>query len=180
MIMIYAKTKKLITRVIVYRLINKRRNRSIILMTQIEDLIKIMISDLSIVSNEEELHQLKVRLKYKMIVYVAQRRILDEIQQTSQSEVAVKSIISRSSRITSRIFISNSVTTHHRIASESIYIKTSDSFIFRQDTSQSQTKQIFFNSELSNVTEKDLMQLKKKIENKITNKCTCSNDVKMR
>jgi hypothetical protein len=133
MTMTYAETRKFITRAIVYRLINKRRDRSIILMTQIEDLIKIMISDLSVVSSEEELHQLKVRIKNEIVVYVAQRRILDEIQQTSQSEV--KSIISRSSRITSRTFISNLVTAHRRIASESTHVKTSDSFIFRQDTS---------------------------------------------
>jgi hypothetical protein len=63
MTMTYAKTRKLITRAIIYRLINKRRNRSIILMTQIEDLIKIMTLDLLIVSSEEELHQLKVRIK---------------------------------------------------------------------------------------------------------------------
>jgi hypothetical protein len=54
--MTYAKTRKFITQAIIYRLINKRRNRNIILITQIEDLIKIMISDLSIVSSEEELH----------------------------------------------------------------------------------------------------------------------------
>jgi hypothetical protein len=30
------------------------------------------------------------------------------------------------------------------------------------------------------MTKKDLMQLKKKVENKITNRCTCSDDVKMR
>jgi hypothetical protein len=163
-----------------YRLVNKRRDRSIILMIQIEDLIKIMTSDLSVVFSEEELHQLKVRIEDEIIVYVAQKRILDEVQQTSQSEVAVKSIISRSSRITSRTFISNSVTAHHRIASESTHMKTSDSFIFRQDTSQSQTKQISSDNELSNITEKNLMQLKKKVENRITNKCTCSDDVKMR
>jgi hypothetical protein len=179
MTMTYAEARKLITRAIVYRLINKRRDRSIILMTQIEDLIKTMTSDLSIVSSEEELHQLKVRIEDEIIVYVAQKRILDEVQQTSQSEVAVKSIISRSSRITSRIFISNSVTAHRRIASESTHMKTSDSSIFRQDTFQS-TKQISFDSELSNMTEKDLMQLKKKVENRITNRCTCSDDVKMR
>jgi hypothetical protein len=136
-----------------------------------------MTLDLSVVSNEEELHQLKIRIKNEIIIYVAQKRILDEIQQTSQSEV--KSIISRSSRITSRTFISNSITTHRRIASESTHIKTSDSFIFRQDISQS-TKQISFDSELSNMTKKDLMQLKKKVENRITNKCTCSDDVKIR
>jgi predicted RNA-binding protein with PIN domain len=136
-----------------------------------------MTSDLSIVFCEEELHQLKVRIKNEIVIYVAQKRILNEIQQTSQSEV--KSIILRSSRITSRTFISNSVTTYRWIASKSIHIKTSDSFIFRQNTSQS-TKQIFSDNELSNMTEKDLMQLKKKIENKIINKCTCSNDVKMR
>jgi hypothetical protein len=177
MTMIYAKARKLIIRAIMYRLVNKRRDRSIILMTQIENLIKIMTSDLSVVSSEEELHQLKVRIKDEIVIYVAQKRILDEIQQTSQSEV--KSIISRSSRITSRTFISNSVTTHRRIASESTHMKTSDSSIFRQDTSQS-TKQISSDSELSNMTEKDLMQLKKKVENRITNRCTCSDDVKMR
>jgi hypothetical protein len=80
MTIIYEKAKKFITRVIMYRLINKRRDRSIILMTQIEDLIKIMTLDLSIVSSEEELHQLKIRIKNKIIVYVAQKRILDEIQ----------------------------------------------------------------------------------------------------
>jgi hypothetical protein len=177
MTMTYAKTRKLIIRAIVYRLIDKKRNRSIILMTQIKDLIKIMTSDLSVVSSEEELHQLKVRIKDEIIIYVAQRRILDEVQQTSQSEV--KSIISRSSCITLRTFISNSVTAHRRIASESTHMKTSDSFIFRQDISQS-TKQIFSDSELSNMTEKDLMQLKKKVESRITNKCTCSDDVRMR
>jgi hypothetical protein len=177
--MTYAEARKLIIRAIVYRLVNKRRDRSIILMTQIEDLIKTMTSDLSVVSSEEELHQLKVRIKDEIIVYVAQKRILDEVQQTSQSEVAVKSIISRSSRITSRTFISNSVTAHRRIVSESTHMKTSDSYIFRQDISQS-TKQVSSDSELSNMTEKDLMQLKKKVENRITNRCTCSNDVKMR
>jgi hypothetical protein len=177
MTMIYAKTKKLITRAIVYRLINKRRNRSIILMTQIEDLIKIMTSDLSVVSSEEELHQLKVQIKDEIVIYVAQRRILDEVQQTSR--LKVKSIISRSFRITSRTFISNSVTTHRRIVSESTHMKTSDLFIFCQDIFQS-TKQIFSDNELSNITKKDLMQLKKKVENRITNKCTCSDDVKMR
>jgi hypothetical protein len=110
MTMTYAKVRKLITRVIMYRLINKRRDRSIILMIQIEDLIKIMISSLSVVSSEEELHQLEIQIKNKIVIYVAQERILDEVQQTSQSEV--KSIISRSSRISSRIFISNSVTAH--------------------------------------------------------------------
>jgi hypothetical protein len=180
MTMTYAETRKLITRAIVYRLVNKRRGRSIILMTQIENLIKTMTSDLSVVSSEEELHQLKVRIEDEIVIYVAQRRILDEVQQTSQSEVAVKSIISRSSRITSRTFISNSVTAHRRIASESTHMKTSDSSIFRQDTSQSQTKQVFSDSELSNMTEKDLMQLKKKVESRITNRCTCSDDVKMR
>jgi hypothetical protein len=92
-----------------------------------------MIFDLSVVFSEEELHQLKIRIKNEIIIYVAQKRILDEVQQTSQSEV--KSIISRSSRITSRTFISNSITAHRRIASESTHMKTSDSFIFRQDTS---------------------------------------------
>jgi hypothetical protein len=163
-----------------YRLVNKRRDCSIILMTQIEDLIKTMTSDLSVVSNEEELHQLKIRIKDEIVVYVAQKRILNEVQQTSQSKVAIKSIISRSSCITSRTFISNSVTAHRRIASESTHIKTSDSFIFRQDTSQLQTKQISFDSELSNMTKKDLMQLKKKVESRITNRCTCSDDIKMR
>jgi hypothetical protein len=177
MTMTYAEARKLITRAIVYRLVNKRRGRSIILMTQIEDLIKTMTSDLSVVSSEEELHQLEVRIEDEIVVYVAQERILDEVQQTSQSEV--KSIISRSSRITSRTFISNSVTAHRRIASESIHMKTSDSSIFRQDISQS-TKQVSSDSELSNMTEKDLMQLKKKVENRITNRCTCSDDVKMR
>jgi hypothetical protein len=138
-----------------------------------------MTSDLSVVSNEEELHQLKVRIKDEIIIYVAQKRVLDEVQQTSQSEIAVKSIISRLSRITSRTFISNSVTTHRRIASESTHMKTSDSSIFRQDISQS-TKQISSDSELSNMTEKDLMQLKKKAESRITNKCTCSDDVRMK
>jgi hypothetical protein len=80
MTMTYAKTKKLITRAIVYRLVNKKRNRSIILMIQIEDLIKIMISDLSVVSNEKELHQLKIRIKDEIIIYVAQKRILDKVQ----------------------------------------------------------------------------------------------------
>jgi hypothetical protein len=174
----YAEPRKLITRAIVYRLVNKRRGRSIILMTQIEDLIKTITSDLSVVSSEEEWHQLIVRIKDEIVIYVAQRRILDKIQQTSQSEV--KSIISRSSRITSRTFISNSVTTHRRIASESTHMKTSDSFIFRQDISQSQTKQISSDSKLLNMTEKDLMQLKKKVENNITNKCTYSDEVKIR
>jgi hypothetical protein len=177
MTMTYAKTRKLITRAIVYRLVNKRRDRNIILMIQIEDLIKTMTSDLSVVSNEEELSQLKIRIEDEIVVYVAQRRILDEVQQTSQSEV--KSIISRSSRITSHTFISNSVTTHRWIASESTHMKTSNLSIFLQDTSQS-TKQISSDSELSNMTKKDLMQLKKKVENRITNKCTCSDDVKMR
>jgi hypothetical protein len=131
MTMIYAEARRFITRAIVYRLVNKRRDRSIILMIQIEDLIKTMISDLSIVFSEKELHQLKVRIKDEIVVYVAQKRILDEVQQTSQSEVAVKSIISRLSRIISRTFISNSVTTHRRITSESTYMKTSDSSIFR-------------------------------------------------
>jgi hypothetical protein len=139
-----------------------------------------MTSDLSVVSSEEELHQLEVRIEDEIVVYVAQKRILDEVQQTSQSEIAVKSIISRSSRITLRTFISNSVTTHRRIVSESTHMKTSDLSIFRQDTSQSQTKQISSDSELSNMTEKDLMQLKKKVENRFTNRCTCSDDVKMR
>jgi hypothetical protein len=138
-----------------------------------------MISDLSVVSNEDELHQLKIRIKDEIIIYVAQKRILNEVQQTSQSEVAVKSIISRSSRITSHTFISNSVTAHRRIASESTHIKTNDLFIFRQDISQS-TNQISSDSELSNIIKKNLMQLKKKAENRITNKCTCFNDVKMR
>jgi hypothetical protein len=71
MIMTYAKVRKLITQVIVYRLINKRKDRNIILMTQIEDLIKIMISDLSVVSSEEELHQLKIRIKDEIVIYVA-------------------------------------------------------------------------------------------------------------
>jgi hypothetical protein len=61
--MTYAETRKLITRAIVYRLVNKKRDRSIILMTQIEDLIKTMTSDLSVVSSEEELHQLEVRIE---------------------------------------------------------------------------------------------------------------------
>jgi hypothetical protein len=173
----YAETRKFITRAIMYRLINKRRNRSIILMIQIEDLIKTITSDLSIVSSENELHLLEDRIKNEIIIYVAQKRILNEVQQTLQSKV--KSIISRSSRITSRTFMSNSVTAHRRIASESIHMKTNDSFIFRQDISQS-TKQISSNSELSNMTKKNLMQLKKKVENRITNKCTCSDDVKMR
>jgi hypothetical protein len=129
MTMIYAETRKLITRAIIYRLINKRRNHSIILMTQIENLIKTITSDLSVVFSEEELHQLKIRIEDEIIIYVAQKRILDEVQQTSQ--LKVKSIISRSFRITSRTFISNSVTAHHRIASESTHMKTSDSFIFR-------------------------------------------------
>jgi hypothetical protein len=145
----YAKTRKLITRAIVYRLVNKRRNRSIILMTQIENLIKTITSDLSVVSSEEELHQLKVRIKDEIVVYVAQKRILNEIQQTSQSEVAIKSIISRLTRIISRTFISNSVTTHRRIVSESTHMKTSDSSIFREDISQLQTKQTSSDSELS-------------------------------
>jgi hypothetical protein len=180
MTMTYAETRKLITRAIMYRLVNKRRDRSIILMTQIENLIKIMISDLSVVSSEKELHQLKIRIKNEIVIYVAQKRILDEVQQTSQSKVVVKSIISRSSRITSRTFISNSVTTHRRIASESIHMKTSDSFICRQDICQSQTKQISSDSELLNMIKKDFMQLKKKVENRITNRCTYSDDVKMR
>jgi hypothetical protein len=71
MTMTYAETRKLITRAIVYRLVNKRRDRSIILMTQIENLIKIITSDLSVVSSEEELHQLKVRIKDEIVVYVA-------------------------------------------------------------------------------------------------------------
>jgi hypothetical protein len=129
MTMIYEKTRKLITQVIVYRLVNKRRNRSIILITQTKNLIKTITSDLSVISSEEELHQLKIRIKNKIVVYVAQKRILDEVQQTSQSEV--KSIISRSFRIISRTFISNSVTNHRRIASESTHMKTSDSFILR-------------------------------------------------
>jgi hypothetical protein len=78
--MTYAETRKLITRAIVYRLVNKRKDRSIILMTQIEDLIKTMILDLSVVSSEEELHQLKVRIEDEIVVYVAQKRILDEVQ----------------------------------------------------------------------------------------------------
>jgi hypothetical protein len=133
MTMIYAEARKLITRVIIYRLVNKRRNRSIILMIQIEDLIKTMTSDLLVVSSKEELHQLKVQIEDEIVVYVAQKRILEKVQQTSQSEI--KSIISRSSRITSRTFISNSITTHRRITSESTHMKTSDSFIFRQDIS---------------------------------------------
>jgi hypothetical protein len=56
---------------IVYRLVNKKKDRSIILMTQIENLIKIMTSDLSVVFSEEELHQLKVRIKDEIIIYVA-------------------------------------------------------------------------------------------------------------
>jgi hypothetical protein len=71
MIMTYAEARKLITRAIIYRLINKRRDRSIILMTQIENLIKIMTSDLSVVSSEEELHQLEIRIKDEIIVFVA-------------------------------------------------------------------------------------------------------------
>jgi hypothetical protein len=59
-------------------------------------------------------------------------------------------------------------------------MKTSDSFIFRQDISQSQTKQISFDSELLNMIKKDLMQLKKKAENKITNRCTYSDGVRMK
>jgi hypothetical protein len=78
--MTYAKTRKLIIRIIVYRLINKKRDRSIILMTQIKNLIKIITSDLSVVSSEKELHQLKVRIKNEIVVYVAQKRILNEIQ----------------------------------------------------------------------------------------------------
>jgi hypothetical protein len=39
--------------------------------TQTEDLIKAMTSDLLVVSSEEELHQLKVRIKDEIIVYVA-------------------------------------------------------------------------------------------------------------
>jgi hypothetical protein len=80
MTMTYAKARKLITQAIMYRQINKRRDRNIILMTQIEDLIKTMTSDLSVVSSEEKLHQLKVRIKDEIVIYVAQRRILDEVQ----------------------------------------------------------------------------------------------------
>jgi hypothetical protein len=40
-------------------------------MTQIEDLIKIMTSDLSVVSSEKELHQLKIRIKNEIVIYVA-------------------------------------------------------------------------------------------------------------
>jgi hypothetical protein len=69
--MTYAETRKLITQAIMYQLINKKRNRSIILITQIEDLIKIMTLNLSILSSEEELHQLKIRIKHEIIIYVA-------------------------------------------------------------------------------------------------------------
>jgi hypothetical protein len=71
MTLTYAETRKLITRAIIYRLVNKRRNRSIILMTQIEDFIKTITSDLFIVFSEEELHQLKIRIKDEIIIYVA-------------------------------------------------------------------------------------------------------------
>jgi hypothetical protein len=69
--MTYVKIRKLITRAIVYRLIIKRRDRSIILMTQIENLIKTITSDLSIVFSKEELHQLKIRIKDEIVIYVA-------------------------------------------------------------------------------------------------------------
>jgi hypothetical protein len=38
-----------------------------------------MTSDLSVVSSEEELHQLKIRIENEIVVYVAQKRILDEV-----------------------------------------------------------------------------------------------------